>query len=561
MTKRKSLLGRGAALISVIMAFTFVVEASAAPIEESFAYYDTYIKAQDLGKYDFEVETHEIPSHEVLPIIDKSYFPVTVTHFQSEVDNTEPSATYTKNTITKVDVVFAIGKYNKTADLKAYTANFKSQLNLASNFIDATVTELESTFSSEFALHTTWETSSDMDTHIKMYDASGRQLEHIWYGHRQGDALTLDKDDTKGANSAYEDYTETAGIYNEGEWFTIDFPNLPASATRMVISIVAYRGTSPTTITLVDKMSKKVVTKSKVNLTSKKQEITIGELFLDNGAWSFKKANGEIFGGTTAVPLGETLKDVSWRDGAVRFIVNITDDVPEELLDTGSKDYQYTVAKLLDSNAYLINVGNNTNKEYLDRLLKAITHANSEQGTFIQSRDVPTTFTEVANWIINKVKTTKEFSDWILVNTEILWETEYNDQEHDLPLNFGEHDGTKSLDNSDVKLANLWGVGLTHLYNSEKIFAEKWRYRHFNNYFDNSPIRESFHNVWIEDPVEIFPNPGLYRINYKRRDNPLHPNTNLSDAFDEYRYWSRNYDRIDSTNSNSSNYNLEGGVS
>ena len=542
------------------MAFTFVVEASAAPVEESFAYYDTYIKAQDLGKYDFEVETHEIPSHEVLPIIDKSYFPVTVTHFQSEVDNTEPSATYTKNTITKVDVVFAIGKYNKTADLKAYTANFKSQLNLASNFIDATVTELESTFSSEFALHTTWDTVSDMDTHIKMYDASGRQLEHIWYANRQGNALTLDKDDTRGANSAYEDYTETAGIYNEGEWFTIDFPNLPASATRMVISIVAFRGTSPTTITLVDKMSKKVVTKSKVNLTSQKQEITIGELFLDNGAWSFKKANGEIFGGTTAVPLGETLKDVSWRDGAVRFIVNITDDVPEELLDTGSKDYQYTVAKLLDSNAYLINVGNNTNKEYLDRLLKAITHANSEQGTFIQSRDVPTTFTEVANWIINKVKTTKEFSDWILVNTEILWETEYNDQEHDLPLNFGEHDGTKSSDNSDVKLANLWGVGLTHLYKSEKIFAEKWRYRHFNNYFDNSPVRESFHNVWIEDPVEIFPNPGLYRINYKRRDNPLHPNTNLSDAFNEYRYWSRNYDRIDSTNSNSSNYNLEGGV-
>lgn len=129
------------------------------------------------------------------------------------------------------------------------------------------------------------------------------------------------------------------------------------------------------------------------------------------------------------------------------------------------------------------------------------------------------------------------------MNDEVIWETEYFDQEKDLPLNFGEHDGTKNQDDSDVKLTSSWGVALEHLYTSDKILAEKWRYRHFNNYFDNSTVREGFHEVWLDNPVEIFPNPGLYRINYKRKDNPFHPNVDLTHEFDNYRYWSTDYDR------------------
>ena len=77
-----------------------------------------------------------------------------------------------------------------------------------------------------------------------------------------------------------------------------------------------------------------------------------------------------------------------------------------------------------------------------------------------------------------------------------------------------------------------------------KVIISKWRYRHYNTFFDNSPVQVSWHEVWIENPVSIFEYPGKYRINYKRRDNPLYPSVDLNDAFDSYRYWSTNYDYL-----------------
>lgn len=170
-------------------------------------------------------------------------------------------------------------------------------------------------------------------------------------------------------------------------------------------------------------------------------------------------------------------------------------------------------------------------------------------GTFFLNSPINTAMNKSSDWIIEKVRNLIKPVDYILVNTEVLWDTEYKDQEHDLPLNFGEHDGTQKQpqDKSDKELANAWSVGLSHLYTSEKINAEKWRYRHFNNYYDNSSVREGFHGIWIEDPVEVFPYPGLYRINYKRKDNPLHPNVDLNDVFADYRYWSTDYDPLPTT--------------
>ena len=605
MTKRKSLLGRGgAALISAIMAFTFVVEASAAPIEESFAYYDTYIKAQDLGKYDFEVETHEIPSHEVLPIIDKSYFPVTVTHFQSEVDNTEPSAIYKSKPVAKVDVVFAVGKFDQQNQMEKYIPTFESRLQSAGNFIDGYVEKVETSTidimnQDPSVILKTWEAWKQYPrdpTTTWSYIPEDRSIQdNEYHCHRQcyvdrvydtkGDFVL--QADIVGYRHSWNDFYGLTFRHNKaGKHYAVVYQDVSGSRCGM------YDGQLTTGVTLVKATGvdagKAVATYNcpawqigkywnlrvemigstiNVYLDNKKVitwtdsdpylEGNYGVVSVSHGSGRFK--NISLTKGSQK-SLGEAISDVSWRDNSTRFVIYCEDEIPKYMQTTDNKDYQYTITKLLNSNAYLINLGNGINKDALNRLLENISNHQELIGTFFNNKPISGAMNQSCDWIIEKVRNMAKPEDWILVNTEILWETEYNDQEHDLPLNFGEHDGTKSSDNSDVKLANLWGVGLTHLYKSEKIFAEKWRYRHFNNYFDNSPVRESFHNVWIEDPVEIFPNPGLYRINYKRRDNPLHPNTNLSDAFDEYRYWSRNYDRIDSTNSNSSNYNLEGGV-
>ena len=48
---------------------------------ESTVYYESSIKAPSIGNYEFEVETHEVPSHEWLPIVSKDYFPSTTAQF------------------------------------------------------------------------------------------------------------------------------------------------------------------------------------------------------------------------------------------------------------------------------------------------------------------------------------------------------------------------------------------------------------------------------------------------------------------------------------------------
>lgn len=114
---------------------------------QSEVYYNTYIKTSGLGNYQFEVESHERPSHETLPIISNSYFPYSVNKYDTEVDNTAPDATYKSSTVSKVDVVFALGDTSQSSSLQNYISTFKSTLESAGNNIDAYVEEVKtSTF-------------------------------------------------------------------------------------------------------------------------------------------------------------------------------------------------------------------------------------------------------------------------------------------------------------------------------------------------------------------------------------------------------------------------------
>lgn len=141
--------------------------------------------------------------------------------------------------------------------------------------------------------------------------------------------------------------------------------------------------------------------------------------------------------------LGEAIQDVSWRDGAVRFVIHATDVIPPEFdIENPDRenDYAYTVAKLNNCNAYLINLGTNLNKDVLNQLVEAIKEANgTEKGTFFNNNPIITAMNNAADYIIEIAKKLSKPVDWVLVNTEILWNTEYNDLEHDPPLNLGEH--------------------------------------------------------------------------------------------------------------------------
>src|SRR5699024_4120560 len=142
--------------------------------------------------------------------------------------------------------------------------------------------------------------------------------------------------------------------------------------------------------------------------------------------------------------LGEAISDVAWRDGSLRFVIHATDIIPIEC-ETGNDDeFAYTVTKLLNSNCYLINLGNNTNITQLNRLVEAIRESDgTNKGTFFYNNrpNIITAMNQSADYIIDLARNLVKPVDWILVNTEILWNTTYNDQENDPPLNLGEHNG------------------------------------------------------------------------------------------------------------------------
>lgn len=151
-----------------------------------------------------------------------------------------------------------------------------------------------------------------------------------------------------------------------------------------------------------------------------------------------------------------------------------------------------------------------------------------------------------ASEIIKMLKNRQVQSDWVLVDSDINWTiAEWSDTtERDLPLNFGEHDGTSKYGPYDRdEITNNFNIVLTSLrFSEDKILAEKWRFRHFENFFDNSLGKVNYSEQWISDAPSNFNKTGKYRINYKRRDNPLYPDMSLTNVFDEYRKWSTYYD-------------------
>lgn len=603
------------------------------------------MKVPNLGNYEFKVETHEIPSHEVLPIIDKSYFPSSVTTYMSEVDNTAPSALYEAKTVAKVDIVFAFGDYGQLSLMEDTIPSFTASLQEASNHIDAKVTSVETTTggfdinaTTPEEIIATWTQHPNPNsfradgnklishgsqqaftydrinsgTHTRM---SGICQPHIgpdhmcgfickwnqendtclWVGIEEHCAVVVYMTGVRcafgecGAEYIYlkADGTENfryparnsglwtpimtpcyyieSGHVNVGQTYTIPHQLTPWNG----VNVIPCKSTSPAGTYTVLSLGKldingdhKPMTftldgnhyKLVVDATANSRGITLeGNVpfpITEGVDGVFCSCYAEISNfsieceNIVKKSLGESISDVDWRDNSTRFIIHCTDSIPVEMEEGRESDYQYTITKLLNSNAYLINLGTNFNKSKLNELLGKLTTAEGiKQGTYFDNSNVNSALTNSKNYIVNIVKNLAKPENWILVNEQVYWNTIYNDQEHDLPLNLGEHDGTKNQDDSDVKLTSSWGVALEHLYTSDKILAEKWRYRHFNNYFDNSTVREGFHEVWLDNPVEIFPNPGLYRINYKRKDNPFHPNVDLTHEFDNYRYWSTDYDR------------------
>lgn len=574
--------------------------------------YEIMFSTSHIGHYKIEVEAIEVPSKEILPtdVVDESYFPKISDYVVTELDNLPPDAWYDKRLVTKVDVALAIGKFDQTETLQSYIPTFESLLESAGNGVDAYVEQVKtSTISSNDAdaesIFSTW------DSKLMNHGLIGFQGDaHPSDWTIMNNQVTSTVSERPGRAWLYPDYTvsgdmqisfrfglnSNASDFGHGESgffikisddgrysYCIIIDNHSACGAIRHNGIIAFcklngdsltelrtstipmfsAGDNYSFVIKIQGSDMEIEGKDKNNQTvfyfdynTEQDNYEYPELSQGSFGfyvWDQRNAyfdNINITMGSKK-SLGEAVSDVAWRDNSLKFVVYAEDDIPLEL-DTKNpdreKDYEYTIAKLLSSNTYLINLGKSGNKAALDKIAQGIKRPDDpETSIYYYNTPITSALNKAKDWILTKVRKQENTTDWILVGTEVKWDTHYTDSERDLPLNFGEHDGTKKQpqDRNDYSLIPSYTNSMTHLYKDTKVEAERWRYRHYYTFFDNYTIREAYHSQWIPDPVEVFNSTGKFRINYKRKDNPYNPDTSLTNLFNEYRYWSTHYDRKD----------------
>ena len=654
-------------LISLLVIQSMCMPTSIAYAYDSTkGYYDTYIKNGQLGGYQFTVEAHETPSNVVLPIIDKSYFPVTTEIYSTEVDNTAPSATYAARKVVKADIIFAIGETDQAGTIQSQIPNFTAQMASAGNNLDVNVKQVETqtidmaSFGAE-NIFNSWRKMPEGDgfgnliwkldkNEGKIYAEGIRRastgghrsvsiIDDSLSGFRTEDLTLSFSYNARGPEgeptyhnvsaSGYSNHTSGCVFrYNEDpvtkQWSCYMLAMGDANHTGfrgnltdiLGISLVKVRGgnsdwypgryggtlplnwdigvkdyTGALTIPhsrgidypigtwrhgegpgrgpvpqMVCAMGSRAVVNTKstditIDCTGSRIKVYVGgilqldvvdtyeEPYLDGtyGFFSFSSpniyfSNVQITRGAE-MSLGKSIQDVSWRDDSIRFIIHTTDIVPIDFVDPNSADYLYTLAKLMDSKSYLINLGKLSNKAELDRMVANLTTADGiVKGTFIRSDDpnILEGLNEAGDFIIELLREKVKPVEYVLVGDKVIWNTQYRDLEKDVPLNFG-------LNKDDGDIVTSWGIGtsLMNRYTEDSMLAEKWRFRHFPKFYDNDNGIVTYHNVWLNEPETVFNNVGKYRINYKRKDNPFAPNFTTTHLFDEYRKWSTDYDPID----------------
>lgn len=535
-------------------------------------YWDVSFKTGLLGKYKITLNCDKKPAEDTLPGIEDSAHSTNAVVLYTEVGNTAPSALYHKNPYSKVDVVFALGKVSNDSEYKAQTSALESLLNASGNYIDAEVAEIK-TIDVSFNDGSKWQFrvadrlhngTGYINSGIResgcppgYVNASGNSIEFGGYGETPYydygmyqtnlmEKLTISFTVTAAnfdthtlshagfnfgcpVNSPKGGYTLAMTGYSWGS-------NLPDMSfclydnrTGRVLWQIPRSGNSSYNIKIVSDPKNTMMTVFVNGSQVASIPGTIpGPSFGPYCQYSshccpsqsiIRFSNIQMQYDTTK-SLGESLGDVTWRDNSYRFIVHISDTVPEEMKDFNSTDFRYSLAKVLASDAYVANVGTSVSEPALRQFGSYIVSPSGEsKSEYFNKVATSEVIKQISDWIISIVKQSTIPSDFILVGTRVGWETTYKD------------------DNNDIKFKETQGFDQGNLLQSTK-----WRFRHYERYFDNSNVKEPYHDVWMTDPVEVFYRPGQFRINYKEKDNPIAPDASIDAALNQYRLWSTDYD-------------------
>lgn len=407
----------------------------------------------------------------------------------TEVINVAPYTNFEVKEKKKVDLIFTVGdtEPSKIDDLAGKVeTHIKSKL-LANNidaediYIETLINFEEIILAGTFKINIYWANNgSDMDSHMYFY-SNGREVGHLYYGNKNLFGCSLDYDDTRGGT---------------GEWLTINFEEIPTHIDEIIFQVHPYRGSAETSIKLYKEFngeSELIINETRqVNSTE-----YFGKLIKNGDFWDFISWDNRVFPGKVSErkikSLDEVLKEPNWRDGAIRFIANISDVKLPELDDPDKR--AFILSNLLNNKIYFCSLGTSTNKSQFESLISQ----NSGRGIHFNNTNIDNTLKQLADYILSVIgQESKTNVRYILVNEKVEYETFYKDHEDDPE------------------------------------YRERWMYQHTPNYFENHMGTASFNNTWLYGgPVTIFDKVGMYNVYFQKEDNP-----SSNPLFANYRQWS-----------------------
>lgn len=271
------------------------------------------------------------------------------------------------------------------------------------------------------------------------------------------------------------------------------------------------------------------------------------------GQRSYTQFNNFSLQTTAFKTLNDALSDVSWRDGAERFVIFTNDDAQTYLSPNQDSDepnsYAELLTNLLDSNVHLIALGSancQAQMQYLvNQLVQKSMYANDSPSATAMSR--------AEEFIKSFLSSAAKDTMYVLVNERLNYNKIYNDINGDPQWIW-----TAAGDTPYVAVgAAEFAAHFRAFQDDPSLLAQKWHYFHNPTYYDNSQGIASFNatseddDKWIAHEVNVFDKVGKYEVDYRIKDNPVPDKSDNSpgNPFHEYRYWSQDYaaNKTDST--------------
>ena len=184
-----------------------------------------------------------------------------------------------------------------------------------------------------------------------------------------------------------------------------------------------------------------------------------------------------------AKKLEEVLREPKWREGSLRFLINVTDKSDENLAN-GNSTYGELITRLMNDSVYFVTWGNNVNKEQFTNL---ITQSNNK-GKFINNTNYNTSITETSKYV-RSVLDLYQDSEYVIVNE---------------PVSISVNPESARNNTKD----STWPYG-------------KWKIIHDYEYFENNMGQFADSGKYVDNFITTFDKTGRYEFTF--RDLPITP--------------------------------------